>query len=211
VLFIRFGRGGEVRGEAPRLATLRTLAAEPSFWVMVALFSLGIGATMGVYTMLPLYLVAEKGMDRGWANSLVGLSRILPMATAVLAGWGSDWLGPKKTLTLIFCATGIATGLMGVAHGTLLIPVVFLQPLLATTFFAPAFAALARIGGARFRNIAVSMTVPIGFLLGGGAIPAGIGLVGEKGSFTTAFILLGGLTFAGTFLARCLRFSEKAG
>jgi MFS transporter, NNP family, nitrate/nitrite transporter len=209
-LFIRFGQGGPIRGEAPRLATLRTLAAEPSFWMMVALFSLGIGASMGVYTMLPLYLVAEKGMDRGWANTLVGLSRVLPMVTAVLSGWVTDWLGPKKTLSLIFCTTGIATGLIGLVRGSLLIPILFLQPLMATAFFAPGFAALARIGGARFRNIAVSMTVPIAFLLGGGAIPAGIGFVGEKGSFTTAFILMGGLTFAGTFLARSLRLSEKA-
>jgi hypothetical protein len=32
---------------------------------MAALFGLAIGSSMGIFNMLPLYLVAEKGLDRG--------------------------------------------------------------------------------------------------------------------------------------------------
>ena len=43
-----------------------------SFWLMVVLFALGMGAQVGVYTMLPLYLTEEKGMALDAANTLLG-------------------------------------------------------------------------------------------------------------------------------------------
>ncbi len=60
-LFARLGRGGEFFGQAPSFLSLRELFTKSSFWVMVFFFSLGIGATLGIYTMLPLYLVTEQG------------------------------------------------------------------------------------------------------------------------------------------------------
>lgn len=65
VAFAGFGRGVGFSGETPSAKTLRVLLTEPSFWIMMALFSMGIGASLGVYTMLPLYLVAERGLERG--------------------------------------------------------------------------------------------------------------------------------------------------
>ena len=67
--FLRFGKGGRFPGEAPSPRTLRVLFVRPSFWIMMALFSLVIGASLGVYTMLPLYLVAEQGFERSWPIS----------------------------------------------------------------------------------------------------------------------------------------------
>jgi len=64
MVFIIFGKGGGFPGEAPNVNTLRIILKGPSFWIMMALFSLGIGASFEVYTMMPLYLVAEKGIDR---------------------------------------------------------------------------------------------------------------------------------------------------
>jgi len=60
-----------------------------------------------------------------------------------------------------------------------MIILIFLQPMLASSFFHPGFAALSRTGGARFKSIAISLTVPVSFLLGGGAIPAMIGAMGQ--------------------------------
>ncbi len=61
LIFIRFGKGGSFPGEPPRVKTLRILLVEPSFWLMVILFSLGIGASSGLYNMMPLFLIAAKG------------------------------------------------------------------------------------------------------------------------------------------------------
>jgi NNP family nitrate/nitrite transporter-like MFS transporter len=81
--------------------------------------------------------------------------------------------------------------------------------MIATCFFPVGFAALTRVGSPRIKNVAVSFTGSLGFLLGGGAIPAGMGLIGELGSFSLGFILLGALLFAGVILVRFLKFANE--
>ena len=208
ILFFLFGKGGRFCGESLNVSTLRIILKEPSFWVMMALFSLGIGGTFGMFAMFPLYLVSEKGMDQAWANTLVGLSRISPVGVAILSGWVTDRLGPKRTLKVIFLANGIAVMLLGVASESWIVLLIFLQPMLASSFFPPGFAALSRIGGPQFKSIAVSLTMPVSFLLGGGAIPAMIGFIGEVRSFSIGFIILGGILFGGAILVRYLKFDK---
>ena len=208
ILFFLFGRGGRFCGESLNVSTLRIILKEPSFWVMMALFSLGIGGTFGMFAMFPLYLVSEKGMDQAWANTLVGLSRISPVGVAILSGWVTDRLGPKRTLKVVFLANGIAVMLLGAASESWIVLLIFLQPMLASSFFPPGFAALSRIGGPQFKSIAVSLTMPVSFLLGGGAIPAMIGFIGEVKSFSIGFIILGGILFGGAILVRYLKFDK---
>ena len=208
ILFFLFGKGGRFCGESLNVSTLRIILKEPSFWAMMALFSLGIGGTFGMFAMFPLYLVSEKGMDQAWANTLVGLSRISPVGVAILSGWVTDRLGPKRTLKVVFLANGIAVMLLGAASESWIVLLIFLQPMLASSFFPPGFAALSRIGGPQFKSIAVSLTMPVSFLLGGGAIPAMIGFIGEVRSFSIGFIILGGILFGGAILVRYLKFDK---
>lgn len=208
VVFAFFGKGGTFPGEAPNSRVLRTILVEPSFWIMIALFSLGIGASMGVYTMIPLYLVSERGMERTWANTLLGLSRISTLVMAILGGLLVDRLGLKQTLKAVLLTTGFITVMLGLIPGSWIVLIIFLQPMLATCFFPAGFAALSRMGSPSIKNVAVSLTIPVSFLLGGGAIPAGIGLIGEAGSFFFGFIILGELLLASVILVRYLKFSE---
>jgi NNP family nitrate/nitrite transporter-like MFS transporter len=208
-VFAFWGKGGAFPGETPNSRILRTLLGERSFWIMVALFSLGIGASFGVYTMMPLYLVTEKGMDRPWANTLVGFSRVSTLGFSIVSGWVTDRIGPKKTLWGVFMTTGIVTVLLGLVSGSWIILTVFLQPMVATAFFPPGFAALSKIGSQRIKNLAVSLTMPVGFLLGGGVIAAGIGIMGKMGSFSLGISLFGGLLFLGVLLVRHLKFSSE--
>jgi NNP family nitrate/nitrite transporter-like MFS transporter len=208
-VFIFWGRGGTFPGEAPDLKTLRSILGEPSFWILLVLFSLGIGASFGVYSMIPLYLVSEKGMERTWANTLLGLSRISTLVIVLLSGWVTDRLGARQTLKAVFLANGLATMILGVVSRSWIVILLFIQPMIATCFFPAGFAALSRMGSPRIKNIAVSFTASLGMLLGGGAIPAGIGLFGELGSFSLGFILLGGLLLAGVVLVQFLKFSNE--
>ena len=207
--FIRLGKGGEFRGEAPSPNTLLVLITQPAFWVMMALFSLAIGASLGVYTMLPLYLVAEQGFERSSANELVAFSRIAGLVIAFAAGCASDTWGPKRALRGILLTTGMATVLLGMARGPWIVPFLFLQPMLAVCFFPAGFAALASIGPPQVRNVAISLTIPVAFFVGGGAIPAGIGLMGQKGSFALGFVLVGVLLVGGVVILRYLRLREE--
>ena len=58
------------------------------------------------------------------------------------------------------------------------------------------------------RNLAVSFSVPFGFLIGGGVIPTLIGAMGDAGSFATGFMITGALIFAGGLLALSLKLPD---
>lgn len=201
------GRGGEFRGEVPSPRTLGLLAADPSFWVLMALFTVGIGASMGIYAVLPLYLVAERGMEREWVNAMVAVSRLSGLFAAFGAGWAADRFGPRRALQGVFLATGALSVLLGLLPGAWVAAPVLLQPLAAVCFFPPAFAALSRLGPPEVRNVAVSLTVPVAFLLGGGAVPAVIAWFGDAGSFATGVVLFGLLALGASLLPGLLRLS----
>jgi NNP family nitrate/nitrite transporter-like MFS transporter len=209
--FARIGRGGDFAGELPNPANLKILVREPSFWIMILFFSLGISSSLGIYAMLPLFLVSERGMTQGAANYLVALSRVLAIGAAFVSGIVTDKLGPKVALGGVLLLSGLLTLLLGVAPGSWVVLMVFLQPLIAVCFFPPGFAALSRIGPPSVRNILVSFTVPVGFLVGGGAVPTGIGMLGDRGYFALGISLVGMLIMGGFFLLRYLRFRESEG
>ncbi|OGP78201.1 MAG: protein NarK [Deltaproteobacteria bacterium RBG_16_49_23] len=210
-VFLLRGEGGDFPGEAPNWGMVRNISQEPSLWMMMIFFSLGIGSSFGVYSMMPLYLVSERGMERSWANTLIGLSRVLTLATAFVAGWLTDRLGVKRTLKMVFLLSGLAIALFGIVPGSWVIWIIFLQPILTTSFFPPAFAALTRISSPHFKNVAISLTAPVGFIIGGGAVTAGLGVMGEAGLFSLGFILYGGLLLIGAGLVRYLKFTNDHG
>jgi len=207
--FTCFGRGGAFFGETPRPKNLGALLTIPSFWIMVVFFSMGIGASLGVYTMLPLYLVAEHGLERAWANTLVGLSRIAALGVVFLAGWATDRLGPRRALRGAFLATGMVTILLGLFHGVRILPALFLQPVLSSCFFPAGFAALSKIGPPQVRNVAVALVMPIAYLIAAGAIPAGIGILGDHGYFSLGFMWVGVLLIGTPILLNYLKFHEE--
>lgn len=203
--YARFGGGGRFPGQAPNAASFKILFGEPAFWTMMALFGLGIGGTLGVYTMLPLYLITVHGMERHVANTLIGVSRISGPFMVFFAGWANDRMGPKHTLALVFLFTGSATVLLGVLSGYGITMMVFIQPILACCFSPPGFAALSAVGPKETRNVAVSLTIPMAFITGGGLIPGAIGFMGDSGIFSLGFVGLGVLIFMGFLPALLLR------
>ena len=206
----RHGRGGEFAGESPGSNAFGTLVRTPAFWLMLILFGLGVSSTIGVYAMLPLYLVNEQAMHSSWANTVLALSRLHGPFLGLLGGWVSDWLGPKRTIVVSLIFTGIATLLLGVISGRWINAVVLIQPLLAVWFFPAAFAALALIAGPNARNLAVAFTVPFGFMIGAGVIPTFIGMMGDAGLFARGFVIAGSLTTLGGILAVLLNLPHSA-
>ena len=208
LIYHYYGRGGEFAGESPGSRAFGALVRTAAFWLMLILFGLGVSSTIGVYAMLPLYLVNEQAMQPSWANTVVALSRAHGPILGLLGGWVSDWLGPKRTMVVSLIFTGIATLLLGVMSGWWTSAVVLVQPLVAVWFFPAAFAALALITGPNARNLAVAFTVPFGFMIGGGAIPTFIGMMGDAGLFAMGFVVAGGLITFGGILAMLLNLPQ---
>jgi NNP family nitrate/nitrite transporter-like MFS transporter len=128
IVFFQLGEGGNFLGEAPNFSSIKKILKIPAFWILIALFSLAITSTLGIYNMLPLYLVTEHGMSQDWANSLVGTSRISTLGMAFLGGWATDRFGPKPIMIGVFFVTGILTLLIGMASTHWIAAVVFVQP-----------------------------------------------------------------------------------
>ena len=203
--FGRFGTGGKFPGDAPSVTSVRTILVKPAFWIMTILFSLAITGSLGVYAMLPLYLVTERSMDQYWANTLVAVSRVSGLGMAFLAGWATDRFGARKIMAAVFLLTGTMTFLLGVTKGYWMVLIVFAQPMLAVCFFPAGFAALSCIGPSSSRNVAVSLTIPLAFLIGAGAIPAGLGIMGDTVSFAFGFALVGVFILMGFLLSLTLQ------
>jgi len=209
-IFSRYGRGGAFAGESPASGAFGELMRLPTFWLMILLFGLGVSSTVGVYAMLPLYLVTERHLEPSWANTIVAFSRAHGPILGMLGGWVSDRLGAKRTIVISMMFTGVMTLSLGLVSNHWISAAVLLQPLLAVWFFPAGFAAVAMIAPASSRNLAVAFTVPFGFLIGGGAIPTFIGAMGDAGSFANGLMITGALIGAGALLSLLLKLPESA-
>jgi len=208
VCFRMFGRGGDRKPDPPRLWTVTHLAGEGSFWVMALLFAISVGTGLGLYTMTPLFLVTEIGMDRGTANSVAGLSRVLGIVTIFFSGILGDRIGHRRALALFTTTTGLLTVLLGILQGPTVTPVlVFLQSASVALFFPVAFSLISLIFSPRLRGMAVSMITVTGSLVGAGVIPSALGHWAEAFSFSSGFVLLGVVTLG---MLPLLRFGGSA-
>jgi NNP family nitrate/nitrite transporter-like MFS transporter len=196
------GQGGS-RGVAPKLSTFQDFFRQKNFWKLVLLFGLGVGSTLGIYSMLPVYFI-DQGIERGLGNSMLSASRTLSIPVVLIGGWLTDRIGVRRSLMIILITGGVLTALIGVLQGYWLFVPVFLQPLFAVCFFPPVFKTLALSVPAELRNQAVAYTVPFGFLLGAGVTPLVLGMLGDAGLFQLAFIAMGCLMAAGSLLTKDL-------
>ncbi len=174
------------------------------------LFALGVGSSVGTFSILPTYLVSERGLGSTLVNTLLGLSRVSGLGAVFLAGWLADRFGARIVLAAVLVGAGLATAALGLAGGALLIVAVFVQPMLSASFFPIGFATIGRITPRRVYNVTVSLMLPLAYVLGAGVAPAALGLAGDRGSFSGGLILFGALLAAGSSLVLLLRFPAIA-
>lgn len=188
------------------------LARDPLLWILAALFVVGTGTTAGIYLMLPLFLVNEIRLDRELANTLIGLSRVSGLLIVFFSGWITDRIGPRRALGVYLTATGVLTFTLGLLRGPILTPtLVFLQSMTSVGFHPAAFSLVSLLFAPRLRNLAVSLVMVVGFLVGAGLLPTGIGYFAEAFSFSAAICIVGLVTLAAVPLLLRVHGSANAG
>jgi len=207
LLFIRFARGGRFHGTPPQWHELYKIMQQRQFWIIAFFFVMAIGLEMGVYSMLPAYLVDARGIDQSLVNTMVSTSRLTSLLVIFAAGWFSDKLGYRRVIAFIAVSAGLVTAMLGMRQNWALIVGVYLQPMLVSAFFPAGFTALARVSSARQRNLSVSLVIPIAYLFGGGAFPTLIGWLAELGMFGAGFVGVGVLTAAGVLLIPAMEYA----
>lgn len=200
LLFILFGRGGEFRSEPPTLDLFLELFKNPGIWTLIMLFSLAIGINQGLFGMMPLYLITGRGLDTSHTNHLMALSRIMAFAMPLAAGIMADRIGTSRVIRVLILVSGSLTMALALVPSSWLVVLVVVQAMFGVCFFPIGFAALSEMTPPKTRNLAVSVTIPLGFLFGTGLIPAGLGWLGEHGRFDLGIGILGGLTMAAFLL-----------
>ena len=200
---IAYSRGpwtGDYRGVPLSIKNMRYIGTIPAFWWMSLPFLFSVGSNVGVFSMLPLYLQLERGMDQTHVNIMLSASRVGAMISVMAAGWIITRFEVKYLLIIIFFLASLFTALLGLMPTHLLWIPILIQPLLAAAFFVPAFSILSRTIPTQYRNLIVALIVSAGMLMGGGAIPTLIGAFGDAGRFHTAFTILGLAAMASTIL-----------
>jgi NNP family nitrate/nitrite transporter-like MFS transporter len=197
VVFWVWGQGGGQGGEVPNLGAFRNFSRDPSFWTLASVFVLCVGASLGVYAMLPLFLVNEVGMDRQLANTLLGISRAFPILILFLSGMIADRIGHKRAVFGFLAITGVLTLMLGLLKGPVITSTIFfLQPIATVSVFPAALSMVSGIFPSNLRSLGMSLVAVIGFFGGAGLIPQMIGFSAEALSFAFGFTLMGLLVLA---------------
>ena len=191
ILFFLFARGGDFYGEPPVFSNASIILSRRSFWIATCLLALGAGASIGVYSIMPTYLVAERGLDQSLVNMLVGISRVSGLLVIFFVGALVDRVGAQKFIFAVILCSGVFTLLMSVKSQRVLIAAVFVQPVLTTSFFPAFFTAASRIAPRRVHNITISFLLLIGYGFAAGVLPVLLGLLGDRASFAFGFLVYG--------------------
>lgn len=197
--YFMFAEGCRERGRPLDMQIVSHILKMADFWILTLLFSLAICSTVGVFAMLPLFLVLEHGMEMEKANGLVAVSRVAAIGMPIAAGWLGDRFGNRPVMVLVLLIGGLLTVFLGLCPGWLLIVPVILQPMITVCFFPSGFAILSKMGPPGVGNVGVSLVIPLAFLIGAGVMPTLIGLIGDQLSIGAGLVgagfmmLLGGV------------------
>jgi NNP family nitrate/nitrite transporter-like MFS transporter len=183
-------------GEGLTLTNLREILFSPQFWSMMILFCLALGVRNGVYSLLPTYLAAERGMELSKVNNLVSLSRISGIAVIFLIGVLVDRFGVKGVLSTVILLSGVMTAFLSLQNRTVMLFSLFLQPIFVACFYPVALKKTALLWPGTRYNVAISIMLPAAIMIGGGVFPSLMGILGERGMFATGFLAIG-ILFAG--------------
>ncbi len=178
-------------GMPPVLGNIKTIVTRPAFWIIVILFTLAVGVEVGVYNMVPAFLVMEKGVSRETANIILGASRAVSLVFLPATGWIIGRIGYRRTLALCLLGTGISTVLAGYGPLWWTVGMLTLQPIFVVCFFPVGFSVLAMVCPKATGDLSVSLTVMCTSIVGAGLIPALLAWSGERFSFALSFVLFG--------------------
>jgi MFS family permease len=161
-----------------------------AIWIMgiVSLFS--AGANIGLYYIIPLYLVKELYLPMDYANSIFGISRLGGALITILAGFFVDRISLKKVSFGLVLATGILTILITIAGPRWIGLFLFLQASISPAFFPVGYVAVAKLFDQEQRGQATGFVITIG-MIGTGLVPYFLGLSGDLASFRIGIFLLG--------------------
>ncbi len=174
-------------------------------WVMAFLTIFSSACTLGIYLILPLYLIKERGVDFDIANNLLGISRVGGIFISILSGFLIDRYGYRTILMWSLAAGGLSTICLSLSSSlTPILISLVLQGTLLIAYFPASFAAISNLTPLSERSMAIGVTAFLGVILGVGGTPFILGLIADRFSFQVGILWLGILTTFSSLTVRLL-------
>ena len=181
----------EVKITNPPKAVFSDLIKIKSLWLMAIIWVFGAGANLGIYSIVPLYLTKELQLNIGYANTILGVSRLGAVAVAIACGFLIDRFNLRKVMFLVMIIAGVFTVFMGLVSVRYIGIVLFLQAFFVTAFFPVGLVAMAKTFNREMRSLATGIILAISIVFGGGIIPYFLGVSGDLYSFRVGITILG--------------------
>lgn len=164
-------------------------------WYMGIVGAFMTGSALGLYFIIPLYLVKELGIPSGTANTILGVSRIAGIVVGISAGFIIDRFRLRYFMFSLALGAGIMTMLLSIRDIFWLKVVLLIQPCLIMAFMPALFLSISRLFETELRGQATSTLLTVTAIIGTGIIPNLLGLAGDLVSFRLGIFLLGLMLF----------------
>ncbi len=176
------------------------------FWIMTVLWSSCAIASMGIYNVVPLYLVKERGIQIEAANTIFGISRIGGFIAMISVGFIIDRFNLKKVLRILIIATGISTIAIAVINVPWLLSIMlFLQATFSVVFFPAGLVAISKLTTLAERSVFTGILMSMSGIIGPGLSPIILGAVADVWSFQTGILGAGIIITSACLLMRYLK------
>lgn len=183
----------------------RDLVTTRSLWILIALWIFGGGAYLGIYSIIPLYLTKELGVSIGYANTMLGISRLGAIVVAVSCGFLIDKFNLRKIMFLVLLTTGGLTILIGITSVSFMGIILFLQASFVVAFFPAGLVAISKIFSREMRSLATGLIIFLGGIPGLGLMPYLLGVSGDLYSFRLGITILGLCVTLSSWLVFCMK------
>jgi NNP family nitrate/nitrite transporter-like MFS transporter len=193
LVFLLMSPDLSLRGTPIDLRFIRRLLRNSHFWVIFIYFILLYGAVLGVYSVLPVFLVRAKDMPLEQANTIISLTRMPTFASLLLMGIMCRRFSALRIIVLVFTIGGACTVLIGITDGIPLIIMLFIQAFAMVSFPIKGYMMLSEFsnGGRSAQNSLIAIIIPFAFLFGNGVIPSLYAWLADLMLFKEGFIVYG--------------------
>jgi NNP family nitrate/nitrite transporter-like MFS transporter len=194
------------RPEKTEKGGMKNIVKSKDFWIMTALWSSCAIASMGIYNIIPLFLVKERGIPIETANTIFGISRIGGFIAMISVGFIIDRFNLKKLLFVLLFAAGISTIAIAVINAPwLLSTALFLQATFSVVFFPAGLVAISRLTTLGERSVFTGILMSMSGIIGPGLSPIVLGAIADKWSFQAGILGSGIIVVAACLLVRKMK------
>jgi len=193
------------RIEEEKGAHLLLILGRKDFWIITILFIFAASNILGLYNVIPLFLVKEKGMHLEMANAIFGFSRFGGLFAIVIGGLLVDRYGVKKILFSVLLIAGLSTIGLALAHTLPLLVIMLFIQATVSVFFPVALVAISKLTRVNERSTFTGTAMGIAGIVGLGVTPPILGAVADTWSFQSGILFLGVITALSCMAVRKLQ------